>query len=101
MNLVQILIPLYDERGRRFAASLFDLTCAELTEKFGGLTVYSRAPAKGFWKKRTKIDRDDIVVFEVMCQRLNAKWWKRYRRELEKRFQQEELVIRATYNTLL
>lgn len=94
--LVQILLPLYDGAGRRFAAKLYSEVARELTERFGGVTAYSRAPAKGLWKPAPRqTTRDDIVVYEVMVRTLEAPWWSRYRAALERRFRQDELVVRA------
>ncbi len=96
MQLVELLIPLYDNRGKRFARAHYRATTEELTEKFGGLTAYVHAPATGLWKKRSsKALRDDLVVYEVMVERLERKWWAAYRRKLEARFDQDELVVRA------
>ena len=96
MNLVQLLLPLYDEHGDRFAQSMYDEVARELTQSFGGLTAYARAPAKGLWEERAgEVRRDDIVVYEVMVESLDAQWWREYRRKLEARFRQEELVVRA------
>ena len=97
MHLVQLLVPLRDERGARFDAALYRQLRAELTERFGGLTVYSRAPAEGLWQEDDDgaPTHDDIVVVEVMVEALDAEWWSGYRRELERRFRQEELVVRA------
>jgi hypothetical protein len=44
---------------------------------------------------------EDIVVFEVMASELDADWWGNYRRELEKRFRQDVIVIRAQQTQLL
>lgn len=38
---------------------------------------------------------DDIIIYEVMAEKLDVKWWGGYRTELEKRFRQNELVVRA------
>jgi hypothetical protein len=96
MNLVQLLLPLYDEHGERFAQSLYDAVARELGESFGGLTAYVRAPAKGLWEERPgEMRRDEIVVYEVMVESLDRDWWRGYRRELERRFRQDELVVRA------
>jgi hypothetical protein len=85
MHLVQLLLPRYDEAVAR-----------ELTERFGGMTAYARAPAKGEWKPAPgRTVRDDIVVYEVMVDTLDRAWWRGYRCELERRFDQEELVVRA------
>ena len=41
------------------------------------------------------MEKDDVLLYEVMVESLDADWWKGYRRELEAKFQQEELVVRA------
>ena len=85
MHLVQLLLPRYDETVAR-----------ELTERFGGMTAYARAPAKGEWKPAPgQTVHDDIVVYEVMVDSLDRAWWAQYRGRLERRFDQEELVVRA------
>lgn len=95
MHLVQLLIPLYDNQGRPFARPMFDRVRHELTEAFGGVTVYVRSPAHGFWKDTdTEVVRDDVVMFEVMAGDIDGRWWASYRQELEQRFGQQELVIR-------
>ena len=94
--LVEILLPLYGPRGERFARDRFDEVAAELTERFGGLTAHVRAPAKGLWEEPSgRTQRDDIVIYEVMVDSIDAAWWDDYRRRLEQRFSQDEIVIRA------
>jgi hypothetical protein len=96
MYLIQLLLPLYDNEKRPFEQQLLDGVRAELIEKFGGLTAYRRSPAEGIWKDGGETSRDAIIIMEVMTDRLDKNWWKRYRANLEKRFRQEELVIRST-----
>jgi hypothetical protein len=85
MHLVQLLLPRYDEEVSR-----------ELTQRFGGMTAYARAPAKGEWRPAPgETVHDDIVVYEVMVETLERDWWSAYRRLLEQRFDQEELVVRT------
>jgi len=93
--LVQILLPAFQATGKHHSKARFEQTRKEVTKKFGGLTSYSRAPAKGFWKKGPSTERDDIIVLEVMVPRIERQWWKRYRQRLEKRFEQEEIIIRS------
>jgi hypothetical protein len=93
--MVQILLPAYDNRGRPFPRRLFGEVRRHLTERFGGLTAYTRAPAKGLWKSGRKTIHDDIVVLEVMTGRLDRRWWNQYRRELQKRFKQQVIVVRS------
>ena len=96
MHLVQLLVPVYDNAGARFPREAYDRLAQELTQRFGGLTAYVRAPAAGMWKEAEgETRRDDIVVYEVMVERLEPDWWANYRRELERRFAQDEMVIRA------
>lgn len=96
MHAVQILLPLYSNEGEPFPKQYFQRLQTELTEKFGGITAYTRSPASGFWKEdATKTVKDDIIIFEVMTNELDKIWWKSYRKKLELLFQQEEIVIRA------
>jgi hypothetical protein len=96
MYLVQLLLPLYDATGKRFSGAVFDEIAKELTDRFGGLTAYARAPATGLWEEHPgHTTRDDVVVYEVMVERLDTAWWAAYRKKLETRLAQLELVIRA------
>ena len=96
MFLVQILLPLYDRAQKRFPRETFELVASELTERFGGMTAYANAPARGLWEgNEGGAERDDIVVHEVMTESLDRAWWARYREVLETRFAQDEVVIRA------
>ena len=36
-----------------------------------------------------------MLLFEVMVERLDRTWWSGYRVELERRFRQERIVVRA------
>jgi hypothetical protein len=96
MHLVQLLVPVFDNAGVRFPRAAYDRLAQELTERFGGLTAYMRAPATGLWQEEDGATRrDEIVVYEVMVEHLDPEWWARYRRELETRFAQDEMVVRA------
>lgn len=101
MHLVQILLPLADNEGRRFPPEPYATVRSELTERFGGLTAFTRAPAEGFWDGGAGLARDDVVVLEVMTEALDAAWWASYRRELETRFAQDAIVVRAQEIRLL
>lgn len=101
MYLLQILLPLNDNSGRRFHRTVFHRIKEELTGRFNGLTVYSRAPAEGIWRPRKGIKKDEIIVFEVMVRRLERRWWKAYRERLEGLLRQESIVIRMQDITVL
>ncbi len=95
MHLVQILLPLADNAGRRFDGADYGRVRSELAERFGGITSFTRAPAEGVGKEGGHTNHDDIVVFEVMVRDLDRTWWENYRAELERRFRQEAIVVRA------
>jgi hypothetical protein len=101
MQLVQILLPLYDNAGNSFGEELFGKVRHELTERFGGLTAFTRAPAQGLWQDEGETRHDEIVVFEVMVEALDAAWWRDYRKILEREFRQDTIVIRAQPVTIL
>jgi hypothetical protein len=96
-HLIQILLPTYDNDGQPFPAQDHAGVRTELTDRFGGLTAFTRAPAEGVWKDQD--DRptgDDVVIFEVMATGpLDEDWWGAYRSRLEIDFRQERIIVRA------
>lgn len=96
MELVQIVLPLYDNGGSKLPRAHFTGTLAELTDKFGGATAFTRSPAEGFWEDSGgRVQRDDVIVVEVMAEGIDAPWWAAYKARLESRFAQETILIRA------
>ena len=61
----------------------------------------ARAPAEGVWQDDGKTKHDDIIVFEVMAEGVDPEWWRAYRKELEARFKQDQIVVRAQMVSLL
>ncbi len=96
MYLVQFLLPVYDNNQHHFPTAMYEAVFHQLAEQFGGVTAYQRAPARGAWKDEGEVSYDDVIVFEVMVEQLDRKWWAKYRRELEQQFAQEEILARAT-----
>jgi hypothetical protein len=95
MHLVQLLLPLKDQDDKPFPRSHYRKVREVLTERFGGLTAYTRAPAEGLWDVGDEVAFDDIVVYEVRVPELDRAWWTDYRASLERVFDQDELVVRA------
>lgn len=96
MHLIQLLLPVEDEQGKPYPRALYDDLVERLTERFGGVTAYTRAPATGLWEADSgQTVRDLVVVYEVMAERLDLDWWARLRTELEHAFAQDEIVVRA------
>jgi hypothetical protein len=101
MHLIEIFLPLRDNQGCAFAASDFADIRQTLTEKFGGLTAFSRVPADGTDKDGGQERRDELIVFEVMTDTLERGWWSTYRQDLERRFRQDRILIRMSDVSLL
>jgi len=96
MHLIQCFLPLYDNEKNKFPQSMYAAECRTLKERFGGLTVYTRSPASGLWEDgEAGATRDDLIIYEVMAENLDRDWWRTYRRQLEERFRQERMIIRA------
>jgi hypothetical protein len=95
MKLVQILLPVRDNHGRKFKPALYSKLHQELVLRFGGLTAHARSPAHGLWTSEGSTRRDDMIIVEVMTKRFDRTWWKKYRKSLEKAFRQDEIVIRV------
>jgi len=97
MYLIEFLLPAFDNNGQRFSKNEFDRVRGELTHHFGGVTAFVRSPAVGLWADEAgQVRRDDLTVFEVMAEVLDREWWRNYREELEHRFSQKEIIMRAS-----
>ena len=97
MYLIELLLPTSDNTGQPFPRAEFDRVRHELTARFGGVTAFLRSPAVGLWADDSgEVRRDDLAIFEVMAGSLDRDWWRRYREQLEQRFRQEEIVMRAS-----
>ena len=96
MHLVQLLLPLFGDDGIRIAPETFAGVRDALTQQFGGVTAYMRAPAIGLWKTDSgEVDRDEVVIVEVMVEALDRAWWRAYRDAVTRTFRQDTLVVRA------
>jgi hypothetical protein len=95
MFLIQILLPRPEHEGDA-STRAFAETRAELVEKFEGVTAYVRAPAQGLWTSpEGRIERDDVVMVEVLAPTFDRVWWRAYADRLASRFRQKAIHIRA------
>ena len=95
MHLIQLLLPLKDKEGRPYEPIIFKSINLSLVDTFGGVTAYSRSPAKGIWINADREERDDIIIVEVMADALDRTWWSTFRERLETDMQQAEIVVRC------
>ena len=95
-HLVQMLLPLRTRDGSDQPPALFAGVRDELTERFGGVTAYSRSPATGLWKNTdAEVEREQVIMVEVVVDALDRDWWAQYRAQLAARFAQDEIHARA------
>ncbi|HYB95418.1 MAG TPA: hypothetical protein VEC39_10615 [Vicinamibacterales bacterium] len=95
-HLIQILLPIHMRDKTPVPAEIFARVRAELTERFGGVTAYSRSPATGLWKTPDdEVERDQVIMIEVVVDVFDPEWWAAYREQLERWFGQEEVHARA------
>jgi hypothetical protein len=93
MHLIRLYLPLRDNDGRKFQASVFDAVEQELSHRFGGVTAHRAAPASGLWRQGGHVHEDDIVVLDVLVEGPDKAWWKAYREKLEAEFRQEAILL--------
>jgi hypothetical protein len=96
MYLVEILLPLFDDKKKPISGDVYDRLAQELSDKFGGVTSFTRAPAEGRWRDGGDTAHDDIVVLEVMTESLDRAWWLQLRLRLMQELKQDDIVIRSS-----
>jgi hypothetical protein len=102
MHLIEIFLPLNTNEGTPQPVELLRHEREHLTDQFGGVTAFVRNPAKGIsLQQGNERSEDDIIIYEVMVEVVDRLWWQSYKRDLEARFQQEEILIRATAVNLI
>ena len=66
--------PAEDHDGRRFEPSRFAALRSDLTQRFEGVTAFTRAPAERVTREHGKTVHDNIIIFEVMVESLDRDW---------------------------
>jgi hypothetical protein len=94
--LVQVLVPRRSGGNGESREADFAQTRAELVERYDGVTAYLRSPAQGEWTGPDgRVERDEVVMIEVVTDSFDRAWWRAYATKLAGRFQQEAIHIRA------
>lgn len=94
--LIQIFLPLADNNDRSFPIDWYAAISAELNERFGGVTIYQHAPVTGLWKEEKQhTAKEDLIICEVMVDKVEMVFWKPFRKQLEEQFQQKSILIRS------
>jgi hypothetical protein len=101
MHLVQLLLPIVRTAEASTTKSYRALR-AELIERFGGVTAYTRSPASGAWvEDGDHVVHDDVIIVEVMVEQLDRTWWRSLAARLESQLDQQSIVIRSSRIELL
>lgn len=96
MYLIEVFLPLDKGNGAPIEAGRIEAIVQELADRFGGATAFTREPADGLWRSAASIQKDRIVIVEVMVNQVDEAWWKTRRRQFESEFEQDEILIRVT-----
>jgi hypothetical protein len=100
MFLIQLLLPVTQNASP--AEPVLRRVRKELTERFGGVTAYTRAPAHGVWLDDTDTEvHDDVTIVEVMAEQIDHAWWSAFRKQLEEELDQDVVVVRSSTIELL
>lgn len=91
-HLIQIFLPSNVDGARHKIETVEQ----QLLDRFGGVTLNINTPAKGIWERGAHVERDNIIVVAVMAEKLDRDWWRNYRQQLQRTFDQEEILIIAT-----
>lgn len=102
MKCIELFIPLFNKNGKAFAKKKYKWLRVLLTDKFGGLTIYARAPAEGFWQEKAeRTVNDKMIIYEVLVPAIDKVFWQELKLNLLKKFAQDEILIRVTDISLL
>ena len=96
MVLIQLLLPVSVSPSGAEEDDRVRVTHRELVDAFGGVTAYLRTPAQGVWTAPDGArERDSVVMVEIVTERFDRAWWSEYAGSLARRYQQEEMHVRA------
>jgi hypothetical protein len=95
MHLMQIFIPTTDREGGVFPPKVYTALKKELTDLFGGVTIYARSPVKGVWKPASDfVETDNMIIYEVLIPKADLSYWSTLKSRLEADFRQQEILMR-------
>jgi hypothetical protein len=94
-HLVQLFLPVGHGGDATATVDALSAVRGELVEKFGGVTAHLRAPADGLWLDDGSIERDDVVIVELVVVTFDRAWWTSYKTTLEARFCQKSIHVRV------
>lgn len=95
--MIRLFLPIYDKDGMKFPDHYYTTLHKKLSKKFGGLTVYTRSIAKGFWKAKAKVTiKENVLIHEVMAANVDKLFWQKIKSSMMKKFAQRDLLITSS-----
>ena len=90
--ITQVLLPIFDNRGRRFPRALYRPFHQRMVERFDGWTQKHRAV--GAWQSPTGVLYiDKHFVYEIAHKTRSLAYWRAEKARLKREFEQEEIWI--------
>jgi hypothetical protein len=92
MHEYDLYVPVYLRPKRRLPPSRLNALKRRLVKKFGGITHFPQK-SKGAWKIGSATFHDEIVILRVLAGKKAKPFWTRLKSELQKEWQQREILI--------
>jgi hypothetical protein len=90
--ITQVLLPMFDNRGRRFPPASYQPFHERMVERFDGWT--QKQKALGVWQSPGGIRyKDKHLVYEIAHKTRNLGFWRAEKERLKREFEQEEIWI--------
>jgi len=91
----ELLIPLADNEGNRFASEEIRRVRNDLLKQFGGCRSQPMSPYIGSWVEEDIIYHDELVMFTVDAPRTDESldWFQEYKQILKNAFRQIEIYL--------
>jgi hypothetical protein len=90
--ITQVLLPAFDNRGRRFPPASYRAFQQCMVERFEGWT--QKQKAVGAWQSAAGIlHLDKHLVYEIGHKTRNLGFWRAEKEQLKREFEQEEIWI--------
>lgn len=87
LQTIEVFLPLKTRSGAAIGENILEGIVGGLADRFGGVAAFTRSPAEGLWKDGNSIQKDQIIIIEVMLETVDDLWWRDYRSWLEAQFE--------------
>ena len=100
MKEYDLYVPLVSNHGRPLPPARLQLLKKQLVKKFGGLTHFPQKN-RGLWKVGAVTFVDAIVILRVLSPGDDRSFWKKLKSQLQREWDQKDVLIVARNVTVL